>query len=108
DIEYVPLETLLRRSDFVSLHIMLTEENRNLIDAQRLALMKPTAHLINTSRGGVVDEDALAHALRTGTLAGAALDVLEHEPLDSGSDLRELENLTITAHIAGATAQARD
>jgi phosphoglycerate dehydrogenase-like enzyme len=69
--------------------------------------MKPTAVLINTARGSLVDEDALAKALRTGVIAGAALDVLENEPLSEDSPLRNLDNLLITSHLAGQTAEAR-
>lgn len=103
-----PLETVLAESDFVTLHVMLTEQSRNMIDAERLALMKPTAHLINTARGGIVDERALADALRDGRIAGAALDVLEEEPPAPGSELLRLDNLLVTAHIAGATVESRD
>ncbi|GAA2613306.1 phosphoglycerate dehydrogenase [Actinomadura fulvescens] len=103
----VGLEELLRRSDFVSLHLLLDGSTHHLIDAAALALMKPSAYLINTARGGVVDEDALADALERGALAGAALDVVEVEPLPAGSRLRGLDNLIVTAHIGAATRESR-
>lgn len=101
------LPELLAESDFVTLHIALSPQTYHLIDAAALAAMKETAYLVNTARGGVVDERALADALHTGRLAGAALDVLEHEPLAADDRLRRAPNLLITPHIAGATAQAR-
>lgn len=107
-IETLPLDVLLRTSDYVTLHMMLSEETHHLIDAASLATMKSSAYLINTSRGGVVDERALAQALRSGRIAGAALDVLEQEPLEPESELRGIDNLLITAHIAGATVESRD
>lgn len=101
------LPALLAESDFVTVHIALTAQTRHLIDTAALAAMKPTAYLINTARGGVVDEQALAESLRTGRLAGAGLDVLENEPLAADDPLREAPNALITPHIAGATAEAR-
>ncbi|MFD6697907.1 MULTISPECIES: phosphoglycerate dehydrogenase [unclassified Microbacterium] len=106
-VRYLPLERLLRESDFVTLHVMLTAESRGLIDEYALSLMKSTAYLINTARGGIVDEVALAAALRSGQLSGAALDVLEEEPLPAGSELSGIDGLSITAHIAGATTESR-
>lgn len=102
-----PLPELLAESDFVTLHIALTPQTHHLIDRDALAVMKPSAYLINTSRGGVVDERALAEALRGEKLAGAALDVLEQEPLTADNPLRGTPNLLVTPHIAGATAEAR-
>lgn len=102
-------DTLLRESDAISLHVPLTGETRHLINADALAAMKPEAMLINTSRGGIVDEDALAVALRAGRLGGAALDVFEHEPLH-GPDaefLGGVPNLILTPHIAGLTIEAQ-
>ncbi|MEV6302849.1 NAD(P)-dependent oxidoreductase [Actinoplanes sp. NPDC051861] len=103
----VPLADLLRKSDFVSIHTALTERTRHLIDAAALAQMKPTAHLINTARGPIVDEAALAEAVRTGRIAGAALDVVETEPLPAGSVLRDIPGITVYSHMAGQTAEAR-
>ncbi|WP_298325913.1 phosphoglycerate dehydrogenase [Haloactinopolyspora sp.] len=101
------LPELLEQSDFVTLHIALSPQTYRLIDRDALALMKPSAHLINTARGGVVDEEALAEALQAGQLGGAALDVLESEPLPATHPLREVPNLLITPHIGAATVQAR-
>lgn len=105
-IELVPLEELLRQADVVTLHVPLTPLTRHLIRRQTLALMKPTALLINTSRGGVVHEGDLYEALKAGRLAGAGLDVFEREPL-AGSPLCELDNVLLTAHTAGVDRQAR-
>jgi phosphoglycerate dehydrogenase-like enzyme/quinol monooxygenase YgiN len=102
----VELDELLRRSDFVSLHAPLTPETAGLIDARRLALMRPTAGLINTARGGLVDEPALIEALRAGRIGGAALDVFAVEPLAKDSPLRELDNVVLTPHVAGTSQSA--
>jgi glyoxylate reductase len=102
------LEHLLRRSDFVSLHLPLTSGTHHLINAQTLALMKPTAILINTSRGGVVDQAALAQALSTGQIAGAALDVTDPEPLPLEDPLWQAPNLLVVPHIGSATWTARE
>ncbi len=101
-----PLPALLGRADAVSLHVPLLEQTRHLIGAVALARMKPQAVLINTARGGVVDEAALAAALRAGKLAGAMLDVFEHEPLPAGSALQGVPNLVLTPHIAGITRES--
>jgi (S)-sulfolactate dehydrogenase len=106
DLPHVPLDELLKTADVVSLHVPLTAETRNLLDASRLALMKPDAILINTSRGGVVDEPALAAALKAGRLGGAALDVFDPEPLPAGSTLAGAPNLILTPHVAGLTAES--
>ena len=90
----------------MSLHVPLTPATRNLIDARRLATMKHDAILINTARGGVVDEAAVAAALRAGRLGGAALDVFDHEPLAAGSPLAGCPNLLLTPHIAGVTRES--
>lgn len=106
DIEPVELDELMARADFVSLHARLTAENRHLIDARRLALMKPTAYLINTSRAGLIDEAALVEALRAKKIAGAALDVYEHEPPQPDDPLLALDNVTLTPHMAGGSNDA--
>lgn len=100
------LESLLAVSDAVSLHVPLTPQTRYLIDEAALAMMKPTAVLINTARGGVVDEAALAEALTDGRLAGALLDVFEREPLPARSVLTDVPHLILTPHIAGVTGEA--
>jgi (S)-sulfolactate dehydrogenase len=101
-----PFEAVLAESDVLTLHVPLTEATRNLIDAARLGAMKPDAVLINTARGGVVDEAALAAALRDRRLGGAALDVFAGEPLPAGSPLAECPNLILTPHIAGVTRES--
>jgi glycerate dehydrogenase len=105
----IPLKTLLAESHVVSLHCPLTDATRNLIGAAELGLMRRDAVLINTARGGMVDEDALLHALQTGRIAGAAMDVLSEEPPRHGNPLLEaaLPNLVITPHIAWASINAR-
>jgi lactate dehydrogenase-like 2-hydroxyacid dehydrogenase len=104
---YVPLEELLARSDFVSLHVNLTPETRGLINASTLAQMKPTAVLVNTSRGPVVDGAALATALRDGVISAAALDVTDPEPIPVDDPLVGLDNCLIVPHIASASRATR-
>ena len=94
------LDHLLRTADFISIHVPLSDETRGLIDARALALMKPSAVLINSSRGPVINEQALLQALRDGQIAGAALDVLSQEPPDAGDPLLALENVIVTPHSA--------
>ena len=106
-VEYCALEDLLRESDFVSLHVNLTKETKGLMNAHAFALMKPTAILINTSRGPVVDPDALYEALKEGQIGYAALDVTDPEPLPADHKLLELPNLIVTPHIASATVTSR-
>jgi lactate dehydrogenase-like 2-hydroxyacid dehydrogenase len=103
----VALEELLERSDFVSLHCPLTPETRGLIDAAALQRMKPTAYLVNTARGPVVDTAALARALHEGQLAGAALDVTDPEPLPGDHPLLRAPNLLVVPHVASATHATR-
>ena len=105
-VTYVDLEQLLRESDFVSLHLLLNDSTRNLLNAERLATMKPTACLINTSRGGVVDQEALYEALKAKKLGGAALDVFEPEPLVEDSPLRTLDNVYLAPHVAGQSVNS--
>ncbi|MBX7214850.1 MAG: hydroxyacid dehydrogenase [Thermoflexales bacterium] len=101
-------EAVLAAADFVTLHVPLLPSTANLIDARRLAMMKPTAYLVNTSRGGIVDEAALADALRAGKLAGAALDVRVNEPPGKADPLAGAPNLLLTPHVAGLTDEAQD
>jgi glyoxylate reductase len=101
------LEELLARADFVSLHVPLTPETHHLIDGAALAHMRPSAYLINTARGGVVDQDALAASLHAGTIAGAALDVTDPEPLPPDHPLLEAPNLIVLPHLGSATHAAR-
>jgi glycerate dehydrogenase len=109
DCKGVPtLERLLSESDVVSLHVPLSEETRAMIDAQTLALMKPTAILINTSRGPLIEEADLAAALNSGRIAGAALDVLSMEPPPPDNPLITARNCLITPHMAWATTEARN
>jgi glyoxylate reductase len=103
----VPLDELLAAADFVSLHTPLTPETRGLIDARALARMKPTALLVNTARGGVVDQDALRAALFDGEIAGAALDVTDPEPLPPHHPLLEAPNLLVVPHVGSATVRTR-
>lgn len=102
----VPLDTLLQEADFVSLHTPLTTETRHLIGARELSLMKPTAMLINTARGAVIDETALADALRQKRIAGAALDVFENEPHVTDV-LYRLDNVVLTPHVGTGTIDTR-
>jgi (S)-sulfolactate dehydrogenase len=105
-VESMPLTTLLAQSDIVSLHVPLTELTRHLIDQMALARMKPGALLINSARGGIVDEVALAAALRSGHLGGAAIDVFEQEPLAGATVLTGVPNLILSPHIAGVTLES--
>jgi (S)-sulfolactate dehydrogenase len=106
DVEHVDLDTLLASADAVSLHVPLNAETRNLIDTRRLQQMNPGAILLNAARGGVVDEAALAAALKAGRIKGAALDVFAEEPLRAGSPLADAPNLIVTPHIAGVTGES--
>ncbi len=106
-VEFAELDKLLVEADYVTLHVPLTEETQHMINAEKISKMKPTAYLINTSRGGVVDEHALAEALRSGKIAGAALDVHENEP-QMDPELMQMENTILTPHIASATVEVRE
>lgn len=106
NLKYVDLETLLKESDFVSIHVPLLSTTRHLIGEAQLKMMKKTAYLINTSRGPVVDENALVAALRNGEIKGAALDVYEQEP-KMAPGLAELPNTVLTPHTASATEETR-
>jgi D-3-phosphoglycerate dehydrogenase len=105
--KYVDLETLLKSSDFVSLHVPLNEKTRNLIGEKELRLMKKSAVLINTSRGAVVDENALVRALKEGWIAGACLDVYQKEPLPGDHPLLSLPNVILTPHLGASTEEAQ-
>jgi glyoxylate reductase len=104
--EYKTLNELLQESDYVSLHVPLTDETKHLINTRALNLMKPTGFLVNTARGPIVDETELLSALKSGKIAGAALDVWENEP-HPRPELVEMENVILTPHIASATQSAR-
>lgn len=104
--EKVDMDTLLKKSDFVSVHVPLMPETKRLIGRRSLAMMKPTAYLINTSRGPVVHEAALAEALKNGVIAGAGLDVYEYEP-EINPDLRKLDNVVLTPHTASGSVETR-
>lgn len=106
DVERKTLAQVLADADVISLHVPLDAQTRGLISAAGIASMKRGAVIINTSRGGIVDEAALARALREGSLAGAALDVFEHEPLAADSALANVPNLILTPHIAGVTQES--
>jgi glyoxylate reductase len=103
---FLPLDELLTTADVVTLHCPLSAETRHLIDAVALARMQPSSHLVNTTRGPVVDEAALAEALRAGAIAGAGLDVFEREP-EVHPDLLELENVVLIPHLGSATIETR-
>ena len=100
------LNTLLQSSDYISIHVPLLDSTYHLLNAEKMSTMKKTAKIINTSRGGVVDEDALYEALKNGTLGGAALDVFEEEPA-TGHKLTELDNVILTPHIGAQTKEAQ-
>ncbi len=107
-VSSVSLDALLASADVVSLHVPLVDGTRGLFDAKRIAAMKPGAVLINTARGGIVDEVALAAALKAGHLGGAAIDVFGSEPLPASPHFQDCPNLVLTPHIAGVTAEANE
>lgn len=107
EVEFVELPALLAYADFVSVHTALTPRTRGMLDAAAFALMKPGAVLVNTARGAIVDEVALAAAVRDGQIAAAALDVVADEPLPAESPLRAVPGIVVYSHMAGQTAQAR-
>lgn len=108
NMSYVPLDTLLESSDIVSLHVPLLDTTRHIIGAVQLEKMKTGAILINTARGGLVDDRALAQAVRSGKLAGAGLDGVEREPLAAGDELLQIPNIVVTPHVGGGTADLGD
>jgi glycerate dehydrogenase len=108
----LPLQELLRQADVITLHCPLTSQTKNLINAETLSLMKPSAFLVNTARGALIDETALIHALRERQLAAAALDAISHEPPPAGHPIiraaKELDNLFVTPHTAWSAREARE
>ena len=102
-VRLVDLDELMACSDFISVHAPVTAESEGLVDSRRLALMKPTAYIVNLSGARIVDRDGLKAALEDGTIAGAALDVFETQPIAPGHPLLELDNVVLTPHIGGAT-----
>ena len=106
-VREVSEDELFRTADFISFHCPLTDKTHHVLNDRTLSLMKPSAYIINTSRGGVIDESALARALNDGRIAGAALDVLTEEPMSESCPLKGAENCLITPHIAWATPEAR-
>ena len=98
-VDYVSKEDLFRQSDFITIHLVLSQRSRGLVGAKELALMKPTAYLINTSRGPIVDEAAMLAALRDKKIAGAGLDVFDIEPLPKDHPLRKMDNVVLTPHL---------
>ncbi|MGW4527124.1 phosphoglycerate dehydrogenase [Amycolatopsis sp. NPDC004378] len=107
EVRFAGLPELLSTSDYVSVHTALTARTRGLLDAPAFKRMKPTAVLVNTARGAIVDEDALVAAVRAGEIAGAMLDVVAEEPLPSESPLRGVAGIVVCSHLAGQTAEAR-
>jgi phosphoglycerate dehydrogenase-like enzyme len=105
-VEYLPLDDLLRASDVVTVHVPLNEQTRHLIDARALGLMKPTAVIVNTARGGLVDERALVEALEQGRIGGAGLDVFSQEPPPADHPLFRIPKTVLTPHMAGPTWQS--
>jgi glyoxylate reductase len=106
-IEYRPLDDLLRESDFVSIHTPLTPDTHHLINAEKLKIMKPSAILVNTARGAVIDEEALVVALKDHWIAGAGIDVYKKEPIDPMNPLLALDNVVLVPHMGSATMQTR-
>ena len=101
--EYLPLDEVMRRSDIVSVHLKLSEQSKGLIDERRLRLMRPGSYLVNTARGAIVDENALARILEEKAIAGAALDVFVEEPLPKASPLSKLDNVVLAPHLGWPT-----
>ncbi len=107
-VRLVDLDSLLAQADFVTVHVPLTPQTTNLVDAARLRLMKPTARVLNIARGGVINEEALANAVESGQIAGAALDVYTEEPLPADSPLRKTKKIILTPHLGGSTFEAQE
>jgi D-3-phosphoglycerate dehydrogenase len=105
-MSFVPLHSLLKVSDMISLHVPLTSDTRGLIGQREISLMKKGTYIVNTARGGIVDSDALAEGLRSGQIAGAAVDVFDTEPPDFSSPLFNVERIIMTPHIGAYTIEA--
>jgi D-3-phosphoglycerate dehydrogenase len=105
-VRLVDRDTLFQKADFITIHARLDSKNKGMVGARELGLMKSTAYIVNTARAGLVDKKALLAALRGRKIAGAALDVFENEPIEPGSEFLELDNVTLTTHIAGTTKEA--
>lgn len=105
-VELVSLEELFARSDAISIHVPYTEQTHHMVDREALARMKPTAVIVNTARGNIVDEDALYEALKSGQIAGAGVDVFAQEPLPADSPLLTLENAVLTPHVSSQTVES--
>ncbi|KYH31034.1 hydroxyacid dehydrogenase [Neomoorella mulderi] len=108
DCELLPLKDVVSQADFLSIHCPLTDETRGLINCELLSRMKPSAFIINTARGGVIEEDALVEALQERRIRGAALDVFALEPIERGNSLLNLDNVVLTPHIAAMTEQSQE
>jgi len=106
-VSLVELDELLRRSDYVSIHVPITKDTRRLLSAERLAVMKPGARIVNCARGGIIDEEALLDAVREGRIAGAALDVFEKEPPDPDDPILKCEQIVVTPHLGASTREAQ-
>ena len=104
-VDYVSKEDLFRQSDFITIHLVLSQRSRGLVGANEIALMKPTAYVVNTSRGPIIDEAALLAALRSGKIAGAGLDVFDVEPLPLDHPFRKLDNVSLTPHLGYVSSQ---
>ena len=107
-LKFTSLDEVLRTSDLITLHVPLTDENQHMIDAERIAGMKDGAIIINTARGGLIDDHALAEAVKSGKLSGAGLDGVEREPLQPDDELLNTPNIIVTPHIGGGTADIGD
>jgi phosphoglycerate dehydrogenase-like enzyme len=104
-VDHVSKEDLFRQADFVTIHVILSQRTRGLVGAKELGLMKPSAYIINTSRGPIIDEAALLAALRENKIAGAGLDVFDVEPLPTDHPLRKLDNVVLTPHLGYVATQ---
>ena len=107
-IEYATLDSLIERSDIISLNLPYTRETHHLIDANRIAAMKDGVYIVNTARGRIIDQTALVEALRSGKVAAAGLDVFEEEPLDPGSPLASMDNVVLSPHLAASSEEAME